>query len=1119
MGLELTNHRIISVPDEPQKKRGYTIMKRSLFMPFDKKAKNLLMLAAALLFLFMSGSAWANGTISGTVRDSDGVAITDVSIGVDVITGDACPYVVLTTVNTDAADGTYTVSVAAGTYYLRALNNGQNYVNEWWYSTDTPKSVIPCGEAQPVTVTDDVTTSGMDFELDQGGTIQGTVKHTNGDLLSGVSLQAHQSADLSQVMAFATSGDDGTYTLPGLPTDTYSVSAYKSGLGTTYYGGYSNRQRLRVFVTSPDATEDINFTLHPEAKISGKVLVEESALEGAVVHAQPFDGGIVYTDTTDANGDYLIGQLATGSHVVYATHASYSDAYYDGAYIWNLATKVSVTATETKSGKNLSMVAPGTISGTVYDTQETPAPLANVCVYAYHDRCWSNLAGNSTTNTNGTYSISGLPPGSYYLLTNANCSVPQHYVNEWFDPATGTGYCDQAGAVTVTAGEETTGQNFSLAADSTAYHAPAFRHAADDPTNKYAGVMCQRRADGSEYSTIYAFITGPAPIDVTSLTATGPSGTFTLQPNVTFMDDLGLLYWAGSNSVVQNGTYTFTIKDSAGRTVTMEKTFAYSSDVAGIDSSTMSPADQAYVGTTTPTLSFTRVSGVASHQVFVWDLKGRAVWYQKDITDSASSVTVPSGILQPDTPYYWWVRTKDATGNNRVRSETKTFFTGTKGLTFPEINGGGLLSYSAPGVTGGTVYGFMYGISHNLAPWDMRYFKVTETNDASNYFYIDGQMGFVGNSDYYNFAQILYKTQPLNDGTYNYMLQERNGGGYDVNYSYEYAPIPNFAENTRSPAIFAYVNTNRPTFSWGALSGAGSYSYRVRIWDYDRMLRLYQSPSQAGTTFRIPEGVNLAWGSSYRWQVQAWDSGVGNNYSQTIRAPFTIPPLATYNYTLPGGGGTVTTFRMFTVPLYLGTIAEVLKMMETTLGTYVTEGHGRWRVFMYVNGQYVEINAASIADNTHSPEKVFWIISLDQTQVPFSGGSAPSALYECTLGSDSWQTFGLPWDSPAIELSKIGVTDGTTTRFITDTNNALTAHVVYEYTGTGPHNGYVEKALGDTLTPGTGYFIRVYSTDDVQLKIPPDNDGGHFDTNSSVRIYNNPMRERKRELPPAPPGG
>ena len=1073
------------------------------------------MLTAALLFLFTSGSAWANGTITGTVHDSDGVVITGVSIGVDVITGDACPYVVLTTVNTNSETGTYTVSVAAGTYYLRALNNGQNYVNEWWYSTDTPKSVIPCGEAQPVTVTEEATTDGRDFELDQGGTIQGTVKHNSGDLLSGVSLQAHQSSDLSQVMAFATTALDGTYTLPGLPTDTYSVSANKSGYGTTYYGGYSNRQRLRVFVTSPDATTGIDLTLHTEGKISGQVTVSGAGLADAVVHARPFDGGIVYTFTTVAGGNYSIGQLATGSHMVYATHANYPDSYYDGEYIWNLATKVSVTATATESGINLIMVAPGTISGTVSDTQATPAPLANVCVYAYHDRCWTNLAGDNTSDTSGTYSISGLPPGSYYLVTNANCSAPQHYVNEWFDPATGTGYCDQAGAVTVSAGATTSGQNFSLAEDSTAYHTPAFKHAADDPTNKYAGVMCQRRADGSEYSTFYAFISGPAPIDVTSLTATGPSGTFTLQTNVTFMDDLGLLYLAGSNSVVQNGTYTFTIKDSAGRTVTTEKTFAYSSAVPGIDSSTMSPADQAYVGTTTPTLSFTRVSGVASHQVFVWDLTGRAVWYQKDITDSASSVTVPSGILQPDTPYYWWVRTKDSTGNNRVRSETKTFFTGTTGTT-PEINGAGILNFPNSGVTGGATYGFMYGFCNTLAPWDMEYFKVTERENTSNYFYIDGQMAFVGNSYYYNFAQIQYQSQPLNYGIYDFMVQQRNGNGYDVNFNYEDASIPNFSESARTPAIFSYVNTNRPTFSWGAISGADGY--RLRIWDYDRRLRLYTSPSQTGTSFRIPEGVNLPWGSTYRWQVQAWN---GNSFTHTTRAPFTIPPLATYNYTLPGGNGTVTSFRMFTVPLYLGTVADVLKMMETTLGTYVAGGYGRWRAFMYVNSQYVEINADSIADNTHSPEKVFWIISLDQTQVPFSGGGAPSALYTCTLGSNSWQTFGLPWDSPAIELSKIGVTDGTTTRFITDTDpeNTLTAHVVWEYTGGASNNGYVQKGLGDTLTPGTGYFIRVYSADDVQLKIPPDNDGDHFDTNSNARIYNNPMRERKRELPPAPPGG
>ncbi len=79
--------------------------------------------------------------------------------------------------------------------------------------------------------------------------------------------------------------------------------------------------------------------------------------------------------------------------------------------------------------------------------------------------------------------------------------------------------------------------------------------------------------------------------------------------------------------------------------------------------------------------------------------------------------------------------------------------------------------------------------------------------------------------------------------------------------------------------------------------------------------------------------------------------------------------------------------------------------------------------------------------------------------------------------------------------------------------------MVWEYTGTGPDNGYVQKSLGDTLTPGTGFFIRVYSNVDVQLLIPPDNNGGHFSAQSHGSSGDTMLHQSQdEELPPPPPG-
>ena len=41
----------------------------------------------------------------------------------------------------------------------------------------------------------------------------------------------------------------------------------------------------------------------------------------------------------------------------------------------------------------------------------------------------------------------------------------------------------------------------------------------------------------------------------------------------------------------------------------------------------------------------------------------------------------------------------------------------------------------------------------------------------------------------------------------------------------------------------------------------------------------------------------------------------------------------TYNYTLPGGTGVATDYRIFTVPLFM-TGVDMLNTLETVLGTY-----------------------------------------------------------------------------------------------------------------------------------------------------------------------------------------
>ena len=121
--------------------------------------------------------------------------------------------------------------------------------------------------------------------------------------------------------------------------------------------------------------------------------------------------------------------------------------------------------------------------------------------------------------------------------------------------------------------------------------------------------------DGSAPITIfYAVISGPSPEDVASFTATGPSGTYTLSPRISFRQ-FGLYYACSSPEMVINGTYTFELKDSLGRTVSVIRNFVYNGALPQVDAAGMTPASLAYVGTTTPTLNFSPVAGDYLYEV------------------------------------------------------------------------------------------------------------------------------------------------------------------------------------------------------------------------------------------------------------------------------------------------------------------------------------------------------------------------------------------------------------------------------------------------------------------------------------------------------------------------
>jgi len=192
----------------------------------------------------------------------------------------------------------------------------------------------------------------------------------------------------------------------------------------------------------------------------------------------------------------------------------------------------------------------------------------------------------------------------------------------------------------------------------------------------------------------------------------------------------------------------------------------------------------------------------------------------------------------------------------------------------------------------------------------------------------------------------------------------------------------------------------------------------------------------------------------------------------------------TYTYTLPGGTGVETDYRIFAIPLDLGTGENMRDTLETTLGTY---NPFTWRMFSRTASSDIEMNTQAFASLDTKPGMGFWVITVLTNSVNFTGTLSPDAIYYKTKLEPGWHLFAVPWPGTSIQLGKIYVTDGVNQYEITNTSNSLTQQYIWDYTGTGS-NGYTVRNTSDfALAAGTGYYIKVPGSANVILSIPPNN--------------------------------
>ncbi len=138
---------------------------------------------------------------------------------------------------------------------------------------------------------------------------------------------------------------------------------------------------------------------------------------------------------------------------------------------------IATTAENIYTAKNFQLDPGATISGTVFEKDGT-TPVTVYCQGGLVVRAYTGDPCNTENQpvsygyvgmfggSNGTYTIPGLPPGTFYLFAKYNPDshplCPDVYKDEWWAAPASVLSCSQARPVTIIGIENITGKNFQL---------------------------------------------------------------------------------------------------------------------------------------------------------------------------------------------------------------------------------------------------------------------------------------------------------------------------------------------------------------------------------------------------------------------------------------------------------------------------------------------------------------------------------------------------------------------------------------------------------------------------------------------------------------------------------
>ncbi|MBD3335195.1 MAG: hypothetical protein GF355_06735 [Candidatus Eisenbacteria bacterium] len=374
----------------------------------------------------------SGGALSGAVREIGGEAVAGI-----LVVAEAGRF------------RSHAVTAGDGSYRIDGLAPGVHQVRAWTFDLRSSRpdllplyapAAVEEGDAGAYVVEAGETTTGVDITLRPGAVITGRVEVSDsGDALARYRVEGTQ---VETGETFWTKTDEsGTYRLEGLAPGTYRV-AVRTGetdfLDEYYDGARDPEDALWLTLPNEEVTIQADIALDRQARIFGVVREEDGpgGIADVAVIAMLEDSDFERRGRTDSQGFYRIDKLRAGAYLVYVPAIA---RYYPDATSEDEARLVRLDEGENDFDVNIEgdrlpdcpglPELLGVITGDI--NPQGPDIPGGWTVRAES----APYARELFVETEGSYTLNCLIPGSYLVSVRGDSSYARQYFDETNDPS------------------------------------------------------------------------------------------------------------------------------------------------------------------------------------------------------------------------------------------------------------------------------------------------------------------------------------------------------------------------------------------------------------------------------------------------------------------------------------------------------------------------------------------------------------------------------------------------------------------------------------------------------------------------------------------------------------